>query len=103
MRPFIKRTIQGRVKDLTDDYIGEQGSGLEPEGSSTRNSDSTYSYSLSEDQGGEMRVSSDARTNWNLQIEQGASEVVDYAKKPPEMKHPDIEYIEWDQHWNLVQ
>ena len=118
MQPFLKRTIQARVKDLTDDYIasGEKGTMIEPappgalvnvsvsggangEGSSSL----TSSHTLSEWHGGEMNVDSSRDREWNSKTDQGVADIIDYAKKPPEMKHPDIEYIEWDQRWNLVQ
>ena len=110
MRPFIKRTIQARVKDLTDDYIGsgEKGSSVDPPPRSGKTSKASHrnfsaDYIFTEDYGGQMNVSSNSQSNWDSEETQGVSDIIDYAKKPPEILYPNAEYIEWAQKWNLIQ
>lgn len=115
MIPEVKRAIQGRTKDLSDYYLSDDSNNTELTGSIQTTATITSSpMSSSSSTGGNSgntgsssssgRSGTQATATQNIeQIGDGKPrrDVVDYAKKPPTINYPSIEYWEWFKTWDL--
>jgi len=109
----VRKTIQGRVKAFSDTVIGEDRTATESGKTVTKEtkilSDSRTRSETND--GGSVTIDNHTIRDLDFERTNSASSgggslaerdlLIDYARKPPQLDYPNVEYREWDLKWDL--